>query len=161
MQQVNQKLTCPFVCITFWISCAEKMPRGYGEDLRWRAIFLAEIVGIDIEEVSFYLQISKMTIYRYIDKFRTVGNISTGIIGRPVGCISFHPHEEFVIMELILNHPEKTIAELVQEVYLETGSVYPCSSIFYYLKRNSITRKKVSSYLHGMIKLVSVVMQHY
>ena len=101
--------------ITFWISCAEKMPRSYSEDLRWRAIFLVKIVSIDFEEVSFYLQISKMTIYQYVNKFRTAGNISTGIIGRPVGCISFHPHEEFVIMELILNHPEKTIAELVQD----------------------------------------------
>ena len=137
-------MTCAFVPITHCISCAEKMPRAYSEVLRRRAIFLAEILGIDIEEVSFYLQISRMTIYRYINQFRTAGNVSTGIIGRPVSCISFHPHEEFVIMELILSHPEKMIAELVQEVYFETGSLHPCSSIFYYLKRSNITRKKVS-----------------
>ena len=120
------------------------MPRPYSEDLRWRAVFLAEVVGINIEENSFYLQISKMTIFRYVNKFRTQGNVASQTIGRPIGSISLHPHQEFVIMELILNHPEKTIAELVQEVYLETGSKYFCSTLFYYLKRNNITRKKVS-----------------
>ena len=30
------------------------MPAAYSQDLRWRAIWLTEIVGIEVEEVSFY-----------------------------------------------------------------------------------------------------------
>ena len=119
------------------------MPRAYSEDLRWRAIWLAEIVGLTVEEVSFCLQISVKTILRYVPKFQTAGNVQAEIIGRPSGCISFHPHEEFVIMDLILQSPEKTIAELVEEVLLQTESEYACSTLFYYLRRNNITRKKV------------------
>ena len=33
------------------------MPRAYSEDIRWRAIWLTEIIGLDVEEVSFYLQL--------------------------------------------------------------------------------------------------------
>ena len=121
------------------------MPRAYSEDLRWRAIFLTEIIGIDIDEVSFYLQLSSKTISRYIHKFRNAGNVSSQIIGRPFGSISFHPHEEFVIMDLVLRHPDKTILELLEELFLETGSVHPRSTLIYYLKRNNTTRKKVSS----------------
>ena len=119
------------------------MPRPYSQDLRWRAIVLTEIVGLSVEEVSFYLQLSQKTISRYVNKFRIIGNVSTAVIGRPYGCISIHPHEEFVIMESLLQYPEKTIAEMVQQVYSETGSVYACSTLYRYLKRNSITRKKV------------------
>ena len=118
------------------------MARAYSEDLRWRAIWLAEIVGLTVKEVSFYLQISVKTILRYVTKFQTAGNVQAEIIGRPSGCISFHPHEEFVIMDLILQSPEKTIAELVEEVLLQAGSEYACSTLFYYLRRNNITRKK-------------------
>ena len=39
--------------------------------------------------------------------------------------ISMHPHE-LVTMELLLQHSEKTIAEVLDEVYGKTGS---CSMI--------------------------------
>ena len=73
----------------------------------------------------------------------------TDIIGRPVGCISFHPHEEFIIMELVKQHPEKTIVELVEEVSIQTGSEYACPTLFYYLRRNNITRKKVFEFMQN------------
>ena len=63
------------------------MPAAYSQDLRWRAIWLTEIVGIEVEEVSFYLQISSKTINRYIQKFINLGNVCTAIIGRPYYCI--------------------------------------------------------------------------
>ena len=123
------------------------MPRAYSEDLRWRAIWLAEIVGLTVEEVSFYLKISVKTILRYVTKFQTAGNVQAEIIGMPSGCISFHPHEEFVIMDLILQSPEKTIAELVEEVFLQTGSEYACSTLFYYLSdRNALHPAKKLQY---------------
>ena len=114
------------------------MPRAYSQDLRWRAIWLAEILGFGIDEVSLLLQISTKTISRYVRKFRMLGHVDTAVIG-----IAMHPHEELVIMEVLLQHPEKTLSEVLHEVYEETGSEYACSTLFYYLKRNNITRKKV------------------
>ena len=98
--------------------------------MHWRAIFLTEIVGLSVEEVSFYLQLSQKTISRY-DQFRTMRNASTAVIGS----ISIHPHEGFVIMESLLQYPEKTIAEMTEHVYSETESEYACSTLYRYLKR--------------------------
>ena len=80
-----------------------EMPRPCSQDLRWRAIWLTEIVGLDLEEVSFYLQLSEMTIRRYIQ------NVNTAIIGRPYNCVAVHPHEELVIFEILQQYPEKRL----------------------------------------------------
>ncbi len=75
-----------------------------------------------IDEVSVLLQMSKRTIARYVQKFWRKGNVCTAVIGRPYSCVAMHPHEELVIMEVLLQHPEKTLPEILQEVYEETGS---------------------------------------
>ena len=120
------------------------MPAPYSQDLRWRVIWLAEIVGLDLEEISFFLQLSEMTIRRYVKNFRDFGNVSTAVIGRPYNCIAIHPHEELVIFEILQQYPEKTLGEVLDKLYEETGSQYACSTLYYYLKRNNITHKKVS-----------------
>ena len=119
------------------------MPRAYSQDLRWRAIWLTEILGFEIDEVSLLLQISTKTISRYVRKFRMLGHVDTAVIGRPYTCIAMHPHEELVILEVLLQHPDKTLSEGPARGYEETGSEYACSTPFYYLKRNNITRQKV------------------
>ncbi|XP_028419291.1 uncharacterized protein LOC114545146 [Dendronephthya gigantea] len=40
-----------------------------------------------------------MSVRRYVGKFQTTGNVNTETMGRPSGCVSFHPQEEYVIME--------------------------------------------------------------
>jgi transposase len=102
------------------------MPAPYSQDLRWRAIFLTEILDLELEQVSFYLQISQSTIKRYVRKFREIGNVNTAIIGRPYNCISMHPHEELVIMEMVQQYPENTIAEILDKVYEETCRIAIC-----------------------------------
>ena len=76
---------------------------------RWRAIWLTEILGFEIDEVSLLLQISTKTISRYVREFRMLGHVDTAVIGRPYTCIAMHPHEELVILEVLLQHPEKTL----------------------------------------------------
>ena len=120
------------------------MRRGYSQGFRWRSNWLTEIMGFEIDEVSVLLQTSKRTIYRYFEKFRRLGNVDTAVIGRPYSCIAMHPHEELVIMEVLLQLPDKTPFEIIQEVYEETGSEHAYSTLHYHLKRNNITRKKVS-----------------
>jgi len=46
-------------------------------------------------------------------------------------------------MEAVLDHPEKTLSEIVQNVYEQTGSERALSSILLYLKRNRFSRKRV------------------
>ena len=54
-----------------------------------------------------------------------------------------HPHVESFIIEAVLEHPEKTLLEIVQDVYTETESDFALASISYYLQRNRCSLKKV------------------
>ena len=49
---------------------------------------MAEIVGLDSEGISFFLQLSEMTIRRYVKKFRDFGEVSTAIIDHII--VYFH-----------------------------------------------------------------------
>ena len=54
----------------------------------------------------------------------------TAVIGRPyiLAYKCTRTSLEWVVMELLLQHPKKTIAELFDELYQETGSEYACLS---------------------------------
>jgi len=119
------------------------MPAPYSTDLHWRAIWLVEFLGIDQEEAAFYLGISARTIRRYIAIFYRTVNVVSLKIGRPFGCVEFHPHEELIVMEEILSCPDKTLAEICEVICQETGAHFSVSAISSYFMRNGITRKKV------------------
>ena len=44
------------------------MPRPYSEDLRWRAIWMKEMLGFQVDEVAAALWMSPRTIERYVSK---------------------------------------------------------------------------------------------
>ena len=71
------------------------------------------------------------------------GDVKAGMIGRPGNSVAMHPHVEFLIMEAVLEHPEKMLSEIVYSVYAQTGSEFPLASIFYYFQRNHLSQKKV------------------
>jgi hypothetical protein len=100
MHHVNRRFR--FVisyCMTIGVKVFVKMPRAYSQHLRRRAIWLTEILGFQIDEVHISLQMSTKTISWYVRlKFR------------------------LVIMEILLQHPKKTLSEILHEVYEETGS---------------------------------------
>ena len=79
---------------------------------------------------------------RYVSKVLNSGDVRAGIIGRPANSVAMHPHVEFFIMEAVLEHPEKSLGEIVYSVYAQTGSEFPLASIFYYLQRNHFSRKE-------------------
>ena len=83
------------------------MPRSYSDDLRPWSMYF------DTDDLS-----SKKT-------------------GRPTNKLAIHPHVEYIIMETLLEHPEKTLDEIFNDIYQETGDEYGVSSI---LKRNGFAR---------------------
>ena len=119
------------------------MPRPYSEDLRWRAIWMKEFLGYSVDEVAAVLYMSPKTILRYVSKCLNSGEVKAETLGRPLNSFLMHQHVEFVIMEAVLDHPEKTLAEIAQNIYEQTGSEHALSSILLYLKRNRFSRKKV------------------
>jgi hypothetical protein len=45
-----------------------------------------------------------------------LGHVDTAVIGRPYACVAMHPHEELVIMEVLLQHQEEILSEILHEV---------------------------------------------
>ena len=104
---------------------------------------MKEILGFQVDEVAAALWMSPRTIERYVSKVLNSGDVKAGIIGRPANSVAMHPHVEFLIMDAVFEHPEKTLSEIVYSVYAQTGSEFPFASISYYLQRNRFSRKKV------------------
>ena len=107
---------------------------------------MKEILGYEVDEVAAVLQMCPRTIERYVSKVLNYGTVKANAIGRPINSVAMHPHVEFLIFEAVLEHPEKTLSE-VADVYSQTGSELALASIFYYLRRNRFSRKKVCLYL--------------
>ena len=102
---------------------------------------MKEMLGFQVDEVAAALWMSPRTIERYVSKVLNSGDVKAGIIGRPANSVAMHQHVEF--LEAVLEHPKKTLSEIVYSVYTQTGSEFPLASIFYYLQRNHFSRKKV------------------
>ena len=88
------------------------MPRPYSEDLRWRAIWMKEILGFQVDEVAAALWMSPRTIERYVSKVFNSGDVKAGIIGKPANSVAMHPHVEFLLWRQCLNIPRKRYQKL-------------------------------------------------
>ena len=86
-----------------------------------------------MDEVATALRMSPRTIERYVSKVLNFGDVKANTIGRLWN----------LIIEAVLKYPEKTLSEIVHDVYTETGSDFALARIFYYLKRNRLSLNKV------------------
>ena len=89
---------------------------------------------------------SPRTVERYISQCLNTGEIKWEKLGRPLNSFAMHPRVEFVIMETMLEHPDKTLAEIAYDVYEQNWSENAVSSILRYLKRNSFPAKRFVKY---------------
>ena len=81
---------------------------------------------------SFALRTSPRTIEQYVSKVLNFGDVKINT-----------KTMEFFIIEAVLKHPKKTLSEIAHDVYTETGSDFALARIFYFLKRNRLSLKKI------------------
>ena len=108
----------------------QTMPAPYSRDLQWRVIWVKEVLGYEVNEEAASLSLSPRTVERYRRQFLNFGDINPEVIGRPLHSVSMHSYLEFLIMEAVLKHPEKMLAEIAHEVYVQTGSQYTLAGFF-------------------------------
>ena len=96
----------------------QTMLAPYSRDLRWSVIWMKEVLGYEVNGEAASLSLSPRTVECYRRQFLNFGDINPEVIGRPLNSVSMHPHMEFLIMEVVLKHPEKTLAEIAHEVYV-------------------------------------------
>ena len=78
------------------------MPRPFSEDLRWRAIWMKEMLRHQVDEVVAALNL---------------GQVKANTIGILINGVATYPRVEFLIMEAVLKYPEKTLSEVASDVY--------------------------------------------
>ena len=71
------------------------MPCPFSEDLRWRAIWMKEMLGYQVDEVAAALRMPPRTIERYVSKVLNSGEVKANTIRRPINSVAMHPHVEF------------------------------------------------------------------
>ena len=86
---------------------------------------MKEVFGYEVKEEA-----ASLSLERYVRQFLNFGDINPEVIGRPLNSVSMHPYAKFLIMEAVLKHPEKTLAEIAHEVYVQTGSQYTLAGVF-------------------------------
>ena len=79
---------------------------------------MKEMLGFQVDEVAAALWMSPRTIERYVSKVLNSGDVKAGIIGRPANSVAMHQHVEFLIMEAVLEHPEKTLSESLKLILI-------------------------------------------
>ena len=121
------------------------MPKAYSEDLRLRAVWLYFFLGYDIiEEKVGLFAMAVQSVERYLRKYVRTGEVIAKKTGRPVDLVGMQPREELAMMEAMLEHPEKTLSEIVREMTAVLGRQFHVSTICRYFQRNGVTRKTVS-----------------
>ena len=89
------------------------MPKAYSDDLRLRAVWLHVFLGYNIEDTSGVLAMSPSSVKRFIKEIVHTGEVVAKKTGRPLDLVGIHLREELVMMEAMLEHSEKTLAEIV------------------------------------------------
>ena len=108
-----------------------------------------EVLGYGVNEVAATLSMSPRTVERYVRKFSNFGEVKPEVVGRPLNSVSMYPCVEFLIMEAVLGHPERTLSEIAHDVYVQTG----CQYTFLLLEKKPFQSEKGLSYFFSPASL--------
>lgn len=120
------------------------MPAAYSEDLRWRVVWHKFPLMKSDEEIACELFLSPRTVMRICHKFVMTGSVLAYKDGRPVGTTTLHQHEEYILLEAIVNEPATRLHQLATTIQEQTGSEFDISTLCRALHRLGFTNKKVS-----------------
>lgn len=118
------------------------MPLAYSEDLRWRAVWLYLYKEVAAADIARFLYISERSVYRYVERFRTTGEVRKCYKTNGPACI-LSEHEEFIIVNSVLSSPGIYLRELQQTLSQSTGRWVHESTICRCLRRLGMTRQKI------------------
>ncbi|XP_031565844.1 uncharacterized protein LOC116300994 [Actinia tenebrosa] len=84
---------------------------------------------------------SSRSVLRFARRYYERRNVCADKPGRPAGSYSLSQQEQAVLMQELLEHPEKTLSEPCRHVEGVRGARLSVSTLHDYFRRNGITRK--------------------
>ena len=64
------------------------------------------------------------TVYRTIRTFLNTGDVKPCRLGRPFGSVTLFEHEEYILMECILQTPQIQLHEIANHIFNASGSAF-------------------------------------
>ena len=101
-----------------------KRPRPYSEDLRWRMVFQRLFYERSYAEIASWLFVRAETVQRTVSNFLNTGDVKPYNMGRPSGSVTLIPHEEYIIMDCVLEMPQIQLHEIANHVLNAAGSAF-------------------------------------
>ena len=120
------------------------MPKGYSEDLRWRAVWLSIIRSMDCSEIAEILFMCKKSVKRYLDLFHRTGSVTAK---KPSGGYmrTLDEFEQFTVLQALVHHPTMYLHELQDHLNEVTGVYTSLSTICRTIKQHGFMRKKIET----------------
>ena len=88
-----------------------KMLRSYSEDLRWRAVWLAIVRGMNVQQIASVLFICEKLVHRYLSLFHSTGSVAPKHhTGGPNKTMS--NFEQFTVLQTLIHHPTAYLYEV-------------------------------------------------
>lgn len=114
--------------------------KAYSSDLRWRMVYQRCVLGSSNRQIGERLCVDPSTVQRTVKLFEETGTVSS-----IQGCHEpfnkkLSPHDEMVLLELVVEHPSLYLQELQNHKEQEQLSVNICR----YLQKQGISYKKLS-----------------
>ena len=91
-----------------------------------------------------YLFAQKLFTYRTIRTFLNTGDVKSYRLGRPSRSVTLFEHEEYILMECILQTPQIQLHEIANHISNATSSAFSPQTLCRTVYRLGITRNKVS-----------------
>ena len=78
------------------------------------------------DEIASQLFVCLKTVYRTIRTFLNMGDVKPCRLGRPSGSVTLFEHEEYILMECILQTPQIQLHEIANHIFNATAwfSIY-------------------------------------
>ena len=116
-------------------SAQPKRTAPYANEIRWRMVYQYFGLQLSFKKIAQNLNVDTATVFRLIKRFEASGDVSKK--PHPNG----HDHhlkclrkiDEFLILELVAEHPGIYLRELQDEVFKTTGTDISISSICSFL----------------------------
>jgi hypothetical protein len=103
----NFSFECKIIRTVSWAPNGIIMPRPFSADLRWRMVFQRLFYARTYEEIAANLFVSPKTVQLCICRtFYSIGDVSHCCLGLPTQSVTLFPHEEYIIMESLLENPK-------------------------------------------------------
>ena len=120
------------------------MHRPYLDDLRLRMVYQRLFYQRSYDEIASQLFVCPKTVYRTIRTFLNTGDVKPCRLGRPSGSVTLFEHEEYILMECILQTPQIQLHEIANHIFNASGSAFSPQTLCRAMYSLVITRKKAS-----------------